>query len=388
MDRKRIEQPVFILNTMEVAAMASQGRVDALAVALPSRSGVFQRITLPAVDGMELAGMVRLQFEKSLPYPVEESALGWQVLSQTGSETTLLACAIPEPALHSLCAPLLQHGVPKRLTLWAMQVATQGPERGVACGLWREGEEVVFGIFENRRLGAVEILGDGDPLDALPRALIGAEMGGAPIHFEKVFLDPSLEALREPLARLLGVPFEAWTVPVAELPPGEAVDFVPTSWRARQRGIERARQFRRRMTAIVSIYSIILIAAFVLLGFWKRQITVLDGKIATLHPAVDGLIERQARWNGLSRAVDPRRFVVEVLFQAWLCLPTPDVRMTRLELTPSELLLEGEAPNARQAVAFAEALKARPALEGYRFESGPPVLLPNEHAQFRILGKQ
>ena len=98
-------------------------------------------------------------------------------------------------------------------------------------------------------------------------------------------------------------------------------------------------------------------------------------------------IEARNRWNALAPAVEPGNSTLELLFQIYQSLPSPDTRITQCNLAPDQCVLEGEAPGARQAVAFAENLKARPELSGFHFESDPPLLLPNEHAQFRISGK-
>lgn len=380
------ETPAFA----EAAVAATGSGADRRArlwVALPARLGVFERFALPVAEEAELAGMVRLQFEKSLPYPAEEAAFGWQVLSRDGAEMTLMACAVHEEAVNAFCAPLRDCAMPVCLTLWAMHVAAQGPEAGAACGLWREEGKTVFGIFENRRLAYVESLGGDDPLVALPRALIGAEMTGAPTHFGGVYLDPALALDAKAFGTLLGAPVCDWAPPVELPPPGEAVDFVPESWKARQRQCERTRRIRVRLGAVAGLYGAALLASFGWLGFKNRQVDALAREIAALHPSVDGLIERQARWNALAPAVDPQRYLVELLFQTWQCMPTPETRLTRFELAQGQLVIEGEAPDARQAIAFADALKAAPGLGAYRFEAGPPTLLPNEHAQFRIFGK-
>lgn len=357
-----------------------------LNVALPVRCGVFERLTLPAIDRDELAAMVRLQFEKSLPYPVEETSFGIQVLSQTEAETTLMACAAREEDLSQLCAPLLKNGVPRQLTFWAMHVAAQAPADAVACGIWSEEGRLVFGIFENGRLGYIELLtGGGNPCAELPSLLMRAEMTGAPTDFTELWLDPSLDAISSALSSFLRVPVRPIAPQAAAL---DGVDLTPEKWHAQQNRRERRIQLRRRLILAGAAYVAAVVTCFAYLGIQKGRLQSLRKEAAALQPQVDALIDRQARWKALAPVVDKRYFTVELLFQTWQCLPTPETRITRFELSRGQLVVEGEAPNAQQAILFAEKLRTQPELADYRFESGPPVLLPNDHAQFRIFGKQ
>lgn len=376
--------------------LAKRGGSVPVTVALPARCAVWERLTLPAGDPGELAGMVRLQFEKNLPYPIEETALGFQVLPrQSGgpaaqeASITVLAYAVHEAAAAALCAPLLQRQFPQRLTLWPLHVAEQSAEKGIACGLWREENDLVFGIFENRRPSFVEILGDREnPLAALPSVFMSAEMAGAPMDFQEILLDNTLSALGEPISKLLGASVRPLPLEFPALPPGETADLTPAAWRAQAARKERSRRLRKRVALAVALYAGLLIAAAACLGVQKERLAALQKQTAALQPQVDAVIDRQTRWKALAPAIEQRQFAVELLFQTCLSLPTPETRITRFEIARNQLLVEGEAPSAQQAIAFAERLKARPELSDYRFESSQPVLLPNEHAQFKIFGKQ
>lgn len=358
-------------------------------VALPVRCGVFERLTLPSTDREELGSMVRLQFEKNLPYPVEETVFGSQVLSQTDTETTLMACAAHEAALSTLCAPLLEQAAPQCLTFWAMHVAAQAPAHSVACGLWREEEKILFGVFENSRLGFVETLaGEHDLRSALPGMLMRVEMSGAPVEFAEVLLDPTLAERSAALGAFFRAPVRQILPQGSEPPAGDAVDLTPEKWRADQAHRERRLRFRRRIALAAVVYAAVLVTSLAYLGLQSSRFETLRQRAAALQPQVDAVISQQSRWKALAPAIDKRCFAVELLFQTWRCLPSTDMRITRFELARNQIVVEGEAPDAQQAILFAEKLKACPELADYRFESAPPVLLPNEHAQFRIFGKQ
>jgi len=361
---------------------SAKGSVE---VALPARLGVFERLTLPSIDREELTSMVQLQFEKNLPYPIEETTLGFQILSQSETETVLMACAVYEPDLTKLCAPLLEHTVPKRVVFRAMQVATMAGTEAPVCGFWREEDQILFGVFEKKRLGFVKRLaGENDIPSALPSLLMQAEIAGAPVEFAEVLLDPAMKEAGE----TLGAFFKAPVRPLAmETTAVDDVDFTPRKWRNEEARKARRSRFRHRLVLAAVLYLLLVTAGGICLGAQNRRLATLRRETAALQPQVDVVIERQARWKALSPAVDKRQFAVELLFQAWRCLPSSDMRITRFELGHGQLTLEGEAPNAQQAIQFAEKLKASPDLAGYRFEAGPPAILSNEHAQFRIFGK-
>ena len=401
------EAPSFAEAVTVGYALTAELRLDKaqplpVSVALPTRLAVFERLTLPSGDREELAGMVRLQFEKSLPYAAEETALGFQVLSQSVTtpassaepsealtQTTLLACGAHHAAIAALCAPLLEHQYPQCLTPWAMHVSAQAPAGEVACGLWREEGDLVFAIFENRRLGFVEILASPeDALAALPRALMSAEMAGAPTEFRTVLLDPALAALAEPLFALLCAPVRALSVTQASaLPEGDPMDLTPQSWITDQARKERFRKRRNQLAVAGAVYAAVLLAALAYLGIEAGKLESLKKAASALQPRVDAVIDQQTRWKALAPAIDQRRFAVELLFQTCQSLPAPEARITRFDLNKGQIMVEGETPNAQQAIEFVEKLKACPALSDFQFESGQPLILPNEHAQFRIFGK-
>ncbi|MCX6968422.1 MAG: hypothetical protein NTZ46_11725 [Verrucomicrobia bacterium] len=340
-----------------------------------------------------------MPFLNGLPYPVEETAFGYEILAQQipppansaeGDlpivQTTLLACAAHHSAVAELCAPLLERQFPQRITPWAMHLSTQAPAGEVACGLWRELDDLVFAVFENRRLGFVEILASADDvLTALPRALMSAEMAGVRVEFRALLLDPSLASLSEPLTAFLGAPVQFFSQGSALAL--DAVDLTPESWRLEQARKERLLKVRRQGAIAAAAYATLLLAGWVYLSIQSGRLEALRKEVTALQPRVDTVLDQQTRWRALAPAIDPRRFAVELLFQTCQCLPTPETRITRFDLGPGQFMVEGEAPDAQQAVEFGEKLKARPELSDFRFESGQPVILSNEHAQFRIFGK-
>ncbi len=357
----------------------------ATTVALPARYGIFERFTFPATDPAELDAMMQLQFEKLLPYPSEETATALQIISQTDSESTVMACAIHVANIEAFCSPLLNEGFPRRLTFRGIHIAALAPAGVVACGIWREETDSVFAIFESSRLSYVENLGpDANLPDELPRTLLRAEAAGLPIHFSSVLSDAG--RLDEALTAILQAPVLA--IPKHFFPADDAFDITPPQWRKKQAARKSRKKQRQRIAWAGAIYATVLLISLLGVAWENSQLETLCKQAASLQPRVDALIERQTRWKALAPAVDPQQYLVELLFQTYQSLPSPETRITRFDLARDQMVVEGEAPDAQKAIAFSEKLKASPELADFRFEAAPPILQPNEHAQFRIFGKR
>ena len=390
---------------------------EILRVALPTRLSVFERFTLPSHDPEELEGMVRHQLEKTLPYPIEETTFRYQIVSrrdadpeaERGAETTLIAGAVHQPAVEALFAPLLQAGRhPAEATFRAAQIAAQAPASLAACGIWQEESDTVFGIFEQGVLVFAEIVSSPEELlESFSKILLSAELAGASTRFDALMVDPALDAFREPLARLSGVPeravVELCTEPRADAstPLGSSgdggmattgamaalPDLTPETWRQERARRARAQQIKRHCVHAVLGYAACVLLAFAYLVFRGQQLKRVERALEATRPQVDTLVTAQTRWRELAPAVDPKRFTVELLFQVAENLPSSDTRVTLFNQGKSDFVVQGESPNAAEAIALLEKLKKAEGLGEYHLEAGQPVLLPNDHAQFSISGK-
>jgi hypothetical protein len=132
----------------------------------------------------------------------------------------------------------------------------------------------------------------------------------------------------------------------------------------------------------------VLLAAAGYVIWMQRQVGAIDAKVAAATPAVDSIASQKSRWSALAPASDPTRYTVELLQQIYKSIPDPALHVTIFEqTTPSQFMVEGEAPSASMAIQYADALRNNPQLKDFTFESGPPEILPDEHAHFRIFGK-
>jgi hypothetical protein len=123
------------------------------------------------------------------------------------------------------------------------------------------------------------------------------------------------------------------------------------------------------------------------LAVQKAQIGQLDKKIAELQPVVELSKSRQTRWNSLGAAVDPSRYMIELLHQVTKVIGPADIRITEFQMGVREFGFSAEASSLGEAIEYVNRLKKEPELAAFKIDSPNPNLLPNERAQFRVTGK-
>jgi hypothetical protein len=134
-------------------------------------------------------------------------------------------------------------------------------------------------------------------------------------------------------------------------------------------------------------YAALLAIGFCWLAFEKTRIARLDRQIAELQPQVELGKARQNRWRALEPAVEPSRYLIELLHQASKTVGGADIRITEFQMNPREFAISGEASNVDEAIKYVGRLKKEPELGAFKIDSPNPNILPNERAQFRVAGK-
>lgn len=358
-------------------------------LALPLSAVVFERLTLPATNADELGGMVRLQLEKTLPYPPEDIASEFEIISQSDTESVVLGIGASRPHLEALCEPLrLQARLPEKITVFALHVAARCPKGQVVFLVYREEEKLVLAICDDGKLAYTQVLPD-DDADAvvaeLPQMILRAELDGVRTTFTSLCLDRACADLLGPIGNFFGLPVEM--ISLDELTPEPRGNLLPPAWeQERQRLLGKVR-LRSRLISGAIAYVALLFLAMVYLFWLGHRKNLLDEEVKRSQPQIDFVQTRQARWNALSGAVDPSRYTVELLYQIFKSMPSDEIRLTLFDQTSDQFTIEGEAPSANLAVEFIEKLRTNSELTSFKFEAGAPSILPNEHAQFRVFGK-
>lgn len=382
------------MQTLEVESLGEAGAaVPAgmpIHLELPCDAVLLERLTLPATDPAELEAMARLQLEKTLPFPAEDVTSTIEIIGPEESGSSVLAAAAGNAQLEALCAPLRAQGrLPVKLGLFARAVASGCGEDHVVPVLYKEEGRCVIAVCERGRLGFAQTLEAQDTAGLereLRQTLLGAAMAGVPATFHRVRLEAACSEWREMIGALFGVPVEMFAFDPAQ--PESPWDLLPPAWQQERRRLRTRARWKGRLILAGALWLLLLVAALGYLGWLSYRAKALAERTAAMQPELDLALAQQDRWKAIAPAVEPDRFAVEVLFQVFQGLPSKDVRITNFTFKPAEFVVEGEAPSGASAVEFADQLKKNPQLATYKIDLGPPQLLPNDHAQFRIFGKR
>ncbi len=376
-----------VSDLTEAAGLLVTG--DDIVLGLPIDAVLAQRFRLPTIDPAEFREMVRIQIEKTLPYPPEEVTSDFEIIEQTETDSVVSAVAVHNQRLTELVTPLLSRGhIPRQVTVYAAQRAASHAANGSALFIYPEGEKLVSAISENGKISLTRTMQTREPAQLqrdLPQLALSAELQGISSSFPNVWLDESCLPLRDVVESVFAQRPEMIGT---EAPPAAVkLNLIPESWIARRLALVRQAQWRRRLILAGGAYAAIflLFALYVLVIHW--QVGRLKKAIARDEPKVDFVKNTEAKWKALAPAIDPRYYPVEVIFHLFQSLPNNDVQITVYDQTARNIAVQGEAPNAALAYQFAEKVKANPDLRAFTFDLGPPRILPNGHAQFRLEGK-
>jgi len=321
---------------------------------------------------------------------VHEVSSGFLVVDCAGNNSTLLSVAARQAALETLCAPLRARGATLvKITPYVARVAAACPPEETVLAIYAEQEHTVVAIAAHARLAWVHALALGDAetlIDQLLLTLLTAEMEGVSVRFSRVLLagncKPWLDALRgyfsEPVDPLA----------LAEPLPDPDIDLVPKAWRAVTERHQRGARTIQQLLGAAAICLAAIIGALGYLAALKMKVAKIDADYAVIRPRVQALQAIQARWNTLNPAIDCDHATIELLFQLCKNLPKDTLHLTEFDQTIAQWKVSGEAPSAGLAIEYLGKLKVDQELSDFRITSSPPVLLPNEQAQFSIFGKR
>ena len=363
---------------------------DDFVLGLPVSAVLAQRFRLPTVDPAEFPEMIRIQIEKVLPFSAEEVTTDFELIEQNESESVISAVAIRNEQLAELASPLLERGcIPRQVTVYAAQRASTHAPKGNAVLIYPEGATLVYAVTENGKLSLARVFdnGNGEQLQLeLPQLRLSAELQGINASFPNVLLDETCYQLRETVEGILAGPTEIVGI---ELPPAPVkLNLLPESWRRRRSQAVRQAEWRRRLLWIGGAYAALLILLFAYLGLTRFQIGRLDRRIAHDAPETEFVRATEANWKALAPAIDSRYYPVEIVLHLFESLPSADVRITAYNQSARQISVDGEANTAALAYQFIEKIKKNPDLRIFQFDMAAPRILPNDHAQFRLEGKQ
>jgi hypothetical protein len=359
-------------------------------LALPCHALVIEGLKLPATARDELAGMVRLQLEKNLPYPPDEVSSDFVIVESSASESTVVAVTAPHAALESLCAPLKASAhLPEKITPFVLHVAASCPANETILAVYPEQGHLVLAIVADGNLSWAHVIASTDAgrlAAELPQLLLAATMEGAATTFSRLLLAPECWALTPVLN-------EAFTLPIDPLPkaaPALAtpMNLLPAPWRADAQRQRKMRRVRRQLKIGAAVYTLAAVLVLGYVGYLRHAAGQLEKQLVAARPKLERIQAQRARSEALASGIDPHRFTVELLYLLQRALPDDTVRITEFGQELGQWHITGEAPSAGLAIDYVARIKADKELAAYEITAGPPQLLPNEHAQFGIFGKR
>lgn len=358
---------------------------------LPSGILVTERFTLPKAPRDELMAMAQIQLEKVLPYGAGEFVFDFEELSEGEDGVEIYAITLSINALSQWAGPLRNANLEvSTLGVYAVQIARACLGEGHTLVIWVEQGAPFLLIAAGGRLVWLDTLPNLTDADLdemathLSRCLLSAELSGAlrgGITSAVCSADVWTEAIRK----------VAPQIPVDSRPPRAVEDisgnWLPESWSQESAQKARKANFFEKLQTLGLVYLALLVGGFVWLAVQKSKLGQLDKKIAELQPVVELSKSRQARWTSLSAALEPSRYMIELLHQVTKVIGPADIRITEFQMGVREFGFSAEASSLGEAIEYVNRLKKEPDLAAFKIDSPNPNLLPNERAQFRVTGK-
>jgi hypothetical protein len=357
-------------------------------LALPCQSVLIERHKLPSTDSAELADMLQLQLEKTLPYPIEDVSHGFEVLSQNENESTVITFAASRAQLDTLCAPLREKGrIPARITLHALRVAASCPDTGTILALWPEQEQTACAIISDGKLAwAQPIAGTGPDvvLSELPGLLLSAELQGVPADFSEIRISDEAADLGEPLAEHFGKPVH----PLGALPGAKSsLDLLPPAWQAELRSRARGDSLKQNLLIAGVAWLVLVAAVFGYLAWMKRRVQAVQREYDVMKPRFAGIEKQIGRWDSLASVLEPKRSIVEVLHQLWTAWQKNEkLQFTSFTFAPREWIMKGEGTTDAR-FDLVTRLKKNTELDGYELQFPPEQPIKDDRFSFMVTGK-
>jgi hypothetical protein len=371
-----------------IAAIPEDAHIE---LALPCQSVLLERHKLPATDRAELADMLQLQLEKTLPFPVDEVSHGYELLGQADNESTILSIAAHHTQLDQLCAPLRSRGrLPERITLQAQRVAAACAVNETVLALWPEQEQLAAAIITDGKLAWAQPISSRDAetvLSELPGLLISAELEGVPSDFSVVRLSRECFDLEPALASHFQKPIQQ----LAEsADTAGTLDLLPAAWHHEATRRERNEKLKQNLLMAAVFYLLLVAGAFVYLVWYRKQVQNLQAEVLRTAPKYASINRQMERWKALTPAVDQALYPVEVfrlLAKDWKQNDNLQFISFNYRVRPQEWVLNGEGTSDAH-FDFTQALKKNTELlENWKVETPPPTTINSEKTKFTVTGK-
>lgn len=158
-------------------------------------------------------------------------------------------------------------------------------------------------------------------------------------------------------------------------------------WFREDEDLRRKRLGKKRLTIVVSVFIGILgFVSSILLLTRHFQIAELKRQIAVLKPEVDRIESIRERWDIVSTGVDPDASFLEVWMNIVNLQSISEIKIERLSINRTDLVIIGNAAGASSALGFIEELVNSDLFQDYTWDYQPPTMSSGGFASFEIKG--
>ena len=354
-----------------------------LQVVLPATASLMKVLHLPTSDPEEIEGMVELQADEVLPYPVDQVYLSHEVLHQAEQGTTVVMVAVLRTQIDALGESFFDQKLRidrldvDLLAWWDLMAPRYLADEGRKLVLLFDRKECFFVVCDNgvpvhmAHLGGVPeatedfeyLIDDVDmtlaSLDAEDKApeISGLEVwhwGGVPqalSHVEKQLgVKVNAHNLQE-LSRL------SEGVALRGLTPDGVVNLVPQAWKDLQEQHELKIQSLKFVGAMVAVWLLGMGLFNLFISLDTRHVGKLEKEVAALEEPVRSVSALQSRVQSLSLFTNQTFSVLECFRETSVLMPT-GVELTSWNYAKGkQVLIRGKSRQNSQVFTFNEQLE-------------------------------
>ena len=354
-----------------------------LQVVLPAATSLMNVVHLPTSDPEEIAGMVELQADEVLPYPVDQVYLSHEVLHQDEQNSTVVMVAVLQHTIDALGETFQEHKLRidrldvDLLACWDLMSSQYLADEGRRLVLVLDRTACFFVVCDSgvpvhmAHLGAVPesredfefLIDDVDmtlaSLDAEGAApdVSGLELwhwGGVP-HFLSLLegqLGVKVKARNlQELSRLSeGVAYRG-------LRGDGVVNLVPQSWKDLQEQHELKIQSLKLVGAMVAVWLLGMGLFNLFISLDTRHVGKLEKEVAALEEPVRSVSALQSRVQSLSLFTNQTFSVLECFRETSVLMPS-GVELTSWNYSKGkQVLIRGKSRQNSQVFTFNEQLE-------------------------------
>jgi hypothetical protein len=329
-----------------------------------------------------LRELVSIQIEKRglIQGSTDETIFGTDICTKTGTHILCRITVLPKD-LYTIQVPTW----PEKFDL----AARFYPFSGNSVVLWRELEYIAAAFVDDGKPIHFQTLTQNElsseaiheiHLLALLLESQGLIKRPSKISFWGEFTDEELK-LAQPYFQVIK---ETLPPPIT---PRTDLDLTPASIREIKKDRLRQENSKKTTTLAAAAYLVFFLIISAYIGVRYIQKNIISTEITQSADEVERVTKIKNIWKVLEPILDPESSPLEVLYQTARLLPKEGVRFTSFEMDTSTVTIQAEASSFPDASTFTQKVKENPQLSIYSWEDPNPILLPNNKAQFQLLGK-